>query len=104
MADYMNVCRWCKWFKDGCCINDKAFGFDDAEDFPIWKFAEDGQLSESIKESFGDFDLAGINKLLAKKLSKKTAAEILALFAEEFETFKTETTEKLDSQITDLTK
>ena len=99
MDKHMNVCRWCKWLHDGYCINEQAFDFDDTVDFPIWKFAEEGHLSESIKESFGDFDLTEIKKLLTKKLSKKATAEILVLFADEFEIFKTKTAETLDNQI-----
>ena len=92
--DY-NTCRWCKWFKDGCCINEQAF---DAE-IDMSDFYESGTLSEAIQEGFGNIKFEQVEKLLASKVSKKTQAAVMKLLFEEFEGAKVNFVEGIDDSV-----
>ena len=90
-----NTCRWCKWFKDGCCINETAF---DAE-IDLFDFSESGKLSEAINEGFGNIEFEEVEKLLASKVSKKTQAAVIKLLHEEFEVIKVNLVEGIDDSV-----
>ena len=48
-----NVCRWCRHFKDGCCVNGDAFDYE----IDLSGFSESGDLSDAIKEGFRDIEV-----------------------------------------------
>ena len=75
-----NCCRWCKWFKDGCCINEDAF---DSE-IDVSNFWEDGILSDAIKEGLKDIKFNKVKKLLETKVSRKTQIAVMELLNKEF--------------------
>ena len=96
MIDY-NVCRWCKWFKDGKCINERNF---EQKPFEFFPFYEDGVLSEAISEGFGSIKFKELEMaLFESSLSKKKQTEILKVLYEEFEDLKVNFVERIDDSV-----
>jgi len=96
--DMYKTCRWCKWFKNGNCINEKAFDMEN--DIEIAKFTEEGHLSGVIEEGFGNVKFSGVEqKLFESKLSKKVQAEIMKTLHEEFEGVKVNLIESIDESV-----
>jgi len=84
MAIDYNTCRWCKWFKEGCCTNENSFSVD--KSLEIYKFYEEGTLSEAIREGFKNYCFEKLEAVLIEsKLSKKKVKEILQVFEAELE-------------------
>jgi hypothetical protein len=100
--DLYRVCRWCKYFNNGSCTNDRAFEADDVDLYPFW---EDGTLSEAITEGFKEPKFPQLKQaLLESKLSKKAQSEIFELFLEEFEDYKVNCTESIDQSVSKALK
>jgi len=98
MDDMYKACRWCKWFKDGDCVNEKAFDMDN--DIEFAKFTEEGHLSGAIEEGFGNVKFSSVEqKLLESKLSKKAQTEIMKILYEEFEGVKVNLIERIDESV-----
>lgn len=96
MIDY-KVCRWCKWFNNGMCTNERNFGF---ADFDFHPFYEDGVLSEAINEGFGSVKFKELEMtLFESSLSKKKQAEIMKVLYEEFEDLKVNFVEQIDDSV-----
>ena len=100
--DLYHCCRWCKYHKDGLCLNDQAF--EPADNFELDAFWEDGTLSESIKEGLDSNDIrAAMNRieqaLAYTELSKNKRESFLATFYDEWETIKDLLTEQIDEQV-----
>ena len=91
------TCRYCRWFKKGYCLNESAF--EGADEFPLYKFTEDGKLSEAITEGFGNNTFSGVEKLLASKVSKKTCKEVVTLLYKELEEMKVNWIEGIDMSV-----
>jgi hypothetical protein len=99
LNDMYKTCRWCKWFKDGACLNEQAF--EAGDDFEFFKFAEEGALSEAIREGFKGFKFEKLEQaLFESKLSKKRIKEIMAVFFAELELdAQLHWTEAIDEQV-----
>jgi hypothetical protein len=50
MNDFYKTCRWCHWFKNGKCLHGKTFR--NGSETDIVYLAEEGVISEAIKEGF----------------------------------------------------
>ena len=99
MMDY-NVCRYCKYFEKGCCINRYVYSLDETSEVETYKFSEDGTLAEAIKEGIGavkfkDFEQA----LFESKISKKAAKELLSVLYGEFEDITANLIEQIDESV-----
>lgn len=96
--DLYKNCRWCHWFKDGKCLHDQTFKAD-TEDVVLMA-AEEGVISEAVKEGFSEraFDKLKVN--LESSLSKKKAKEFMQAFYEELEAAKQNWTETIDEAVT----
>lgn len=87
LDDLYHVCRWCKYYKDGMCING-CFGAGDSVDIlDIYAIAESGKLSGVIEETLNSIKPVKIerelrDKLFSFKLSEKRVGEVLQLFRE----------------------
>ena len=99
MAIDYNTCRWCKWFKEGCCTNENAFSIDKSLD--VYKFYEEGTLSEAIREGFKNYHFEKLEAaLIESKLSKKKVKEILQVFEAELELdAQMDWTESIDASV-----
>ena len=75
-----NCCRWCRWFKDGCCVNEEAFDYE----IDLSGFYEDSDLSSRISEGFRDVEFKRVGELLASKVSRKLQNDVKELLIEEF--------------------
>ena len=90
-----NFCRWCRWFKGGCCVNGDAFDYE----IDLSGFYEEGILSEAIKEGFKDVEFKRVRKLLASKVSKKLQEDVRKLLIEEFDDLRTSLIEDIDGSV-----
>ena len=90
-----NSCRWCKWFKDGCCINENAFDYE----IDLSDFYEYGDLSIAIRRGFKDVEFKQVRKLLASKVSRKLQEDVKELLIEEFGEIQTSLIEDIDDSV-----
>lgn len=108
LDDLYHACRWCKYYKDGMCINE-CFGSEGSVDmFDIYAIAESGKLSGVIEETLNSVKPVKIerelrDKLLSFKLSNKRVDEVLQVFRECLgEFFDFDCKPKLDEEISKL--
>lgn len=97
MNDFYKTCRWCHWFKNGKCLHDKTFRNRETD---IVHLAEEGVISEAIKEGFTEKAFSNLKSNLESSLSKKKAKEFMQSFFEELEAAKTDWTETIDEAVT----
>lgn len=97
MEDLYKNCRWCHWFKNGQCLHDKTFKGVSTD---ITYLAEEGAISEAIKEGFTEQAFQRLKSNLESKLSKKKASEFMQAFYEELEIAKANWTETIDEAVT----
>lgn len=97
MEDLYKNCRWCHWFKNGQCLHDKTFKSVSTD---ITYLAEEGVISEVIKEGFTEQAFQQLKSNLESKLSKKKASEFMQAFYEELEIAKANWTETIDEAVT----
>lgn len=97
MEDLYKNCRWCHWFKNGQCLHDKTFKSVSTD---ITYLAEEGVISEAIKEGFTEQAFQQLKSNLESKLSKKKASEFMQAFYEELEIAKANWTETIDEAVT----
>lgn len=88
-ADYeslYHVCRWCKWYQGGKCINEVFAGTQiDAEG--VYQVAEDGRLSGVIEETLHSVNTSKMENDLKEvlydfNLSDKRIKEFFKAFGE----------------------
>lgn len=97
IEDLYKNCRWCHWFKNGQCLHDKTFKSVSTD---IIYLAEEGVISEAIKEGFTEQAFQQLKSNLESKLSKKKANEFMQAFYEELEIAKANWTETIDEAVT----
>lgn len=97
MEDLYKNCSWCHWFKNGQCLHDKTFKSVSTD---ITYLAEEGVISEAIKEGFTEQAFQQLKSNLESKLSKKKANEFMQAFYEELEIAKANWTETIDEAVT----
>lgn len=69
MNDFYKTCRWCHWFKNGKCLHGKTFR--NGSETDIVYLAEEGVISEAIKEGFTEKAFSELKSNLESSLSKK---------------------------------
>jgi len=84
MDDYMKICRYCRFFKEGYCTKEV---FKIEVDNNIDKIIDDGMIEEAIREGFTEKVFNSISK---KKQGK---------FAKEFEQMKLNWIEEISDQV-----
>lgn len=108
LDEMYHVCRWCKYYDKGVCING-CFGCADGVDIlDIYAIAESGKLSGVIEETLNSIKPVKLerelrDKLLSFKLSNKRVDEVIQVFREclsEFLDFDCKP--KLDTEISRL--
>jgi hypothetical protein len=99
MDDFYKTCRWCHWFKNGKCLHGKTFRNSKSETDIVY-LAEEGVISEAIKEGFTEKAFSNLKSNLESSLSKKKAKEFMQSFFEELEAAKTDWTETIDEAVT----
>lgn len=99
MDDFYKTCRWCHWFKNGKCLHGKTFRNSKSETDIVY-LAEEGVISEAIKEGFTEKAFSKLKSNLESSLSKKKAKEFMQSFFEELEAAKTDWTETIDEAVT----
>lgn len=99
MDDFYKTCRWCHWFKNGKCLHGKTFKNSKSETDIVY-LAEEGVISEAIKEGFTEKAFSNLKSNLESSLSKKKAKEFMQSFFEELEAAKTDWTETIDEAVT----
>lgn len=97
--DFYKTCRWCHWFKNGKCLHGKTFRNSKSETDIVY-LAEEGVISEAIKEGFTEKAFSNLKSNLESSLSKKKAKEFMQSFFEELEAAKTDWTETIDEAVT----
>ena len=90
-----NCCLWCKWFKDGCCVNEDAFDYE----IDLSGFSENGILSDAIKKGFKEIEFKQVRKLLASKVSRKLQDDVRKLLIEEFDKMRVGVIEEIDGLV-----
>ena len=98
MNDFYKTCRWCHWFKNGKCLHGKTFRNGNETD--IVYLAEEGVISEAIKEGFTEKAFSKLKSNLESSLSKKKAKEFMQAFFEELEAAKIDWVETIDEAVT----
>jgi len=94
-----NTCIYCKWFKDGYCMNG-TFEVHDATESMMDGFMEDGILSGCIEEGFSDFKFNKIAaELSARRMSKKAIKEMEQIFYNLFDEYKTDVMSEIDASV-----
>lgn len=78
MDDFYKTCRWCHWFKNGKCLHGKTFR--NGSETDIVYLAEEGVISEAIKEGFTEKAFSELKSNLERSLSKKKAKEFMQHF------------------------
>ena len=99
MDDFYKTCRWCHWFKNGKCLHGKTFRNSESET-DIVHLAEEGVISEAIKEGFTEKAFSELKSNLESSLSKKKAKEFMQAFFEELEAAKIDWVETIDEAVT----
>lgn len=106
LEDMYHTCRWCKYYQGGVCINEAFTACRDT--LSVYAVAEDGRLSECIRETLGSISTDKVERELRYKLeefhlSNKRIDEVIQLFREKMEElFDAEYVEKLDGAISRL--
>ena len=90
-----DTCRWCRHFRDGCCVNGDAF---DSE-IDLSGFSENGGLSDAIREGFKHVEFKRVGKLLASKVSRKLQEDVRKLLVEEFDEMQAGLVEGIDGSV-----
>lgn len=98
MNDFYKTCRWCHWFRNGKCLHGKTFRNSGETD--IVYLAEEGIISEAIKEGFSEKLFSELKRNLESSLSKKKAKEFMQAFFEELEAAKIDWVETIDEAVT----
>lgn len=98
MNDFYKTCRWCHWFENGKCLHDKTFRNSGETD--IVYLAEEGVISEAIKEGFTEKAFFELKSNLESSLSKKKAKGFMQAFFEELEAAKNDWVETIDEAVT----
>ena len=99
MDDFYKTCRWCHWFKNGKCLHGKTFRNSKSETDIVY-LAEEGVISEAIKEGFTEKAFSNLKSNLESSLSKKKAKEFMQSFFEELEAAKIDWVETIDEAVT----
>lgn len=86
LEDMYHVCRWCKWYIGGKCVNETFSK--EVDTTPIYQVAESGKLSEVISETLGSISTKKIQeelreKLESFKLSDKRISEVIEVLSSE---------------------
>ena len=68
MEDLYKNCRWCHWFKNGQCLHDKTFKSVSTD---ITYLAEEGVISEAIKEGFTEQAFQQLKAILKVNFQKR---------------------------------
>ena len=91
-------CEFFIHYKNGCCENDQIFETDvQMQKIKLYRFSEDGTLSEAIKEGFNHFGFNKLKQALKEaKISKKKQAEIMKIFDDELDDALIHWTESID--------
>lgn len=76
IEDLYKNCRWCHWFKNGKCLHGRTFKSSNETD--VRYYAEEGVISEAIKEGFTEREFSTLQRNLESELSKKKANGIHA--------------------------
>lgn len=106
-ADYdslYHVCRWCKWYQGGKCVNE-AFAGTQMDAMGVYQVSEDGRLSGVIEETLHSVDTSKLDHdlravLQSFKLSDKKIKAFFAAFGESLtEFYDGILKEKLDEEI-----
>lgn len=84
IEDWMKTCRFCRFFKENCCIREV---FEIEVDNNIEQIIDDGLIEEAIREGFSD--------KMFNSISKKKQRE----FAEELEWIKANWIEEISEQV-----
>ena len=98
MEDLYKNCHWCHWFKGGKCLHDRTFTVDTA--YVVYMAAEEGVISEAVKEGFSERAFNELKSNLESKLSKKKASEFMQAFYEELEAVWMKLPETIDEAVT----
>ena len=98
MNDFYKTRRWCHWFKNGKCLHGKTFR--NGSETDIVYLAEEGVISEAIKEGFTEKAFSKLKSNLESSLSKKKAREFMQAFFEELEAAKIDWVETIDEAVT----
>lgn len=98
MNDFYKTCRWCHWFKNGKYLHGKTFR--NGSETDIVYLAEEGVISEAIKEGFTEKAFSELKRNLESSLSKKKAKEFMQAFFEELEAAKIDWVETIDEAVT----
>lgn len=108
LEDLYHTCRWCKWFSNGKCINDRAFGGTEILSEAVYGIAEEGRFAGVLEETLGSVKASKLSNRLrdmleSYKLSGKRIDEVLELVSESLEEFLgTDCKEALDEAISRL--
>lgn len=108
LEDMYHTCRWCKYFSNGKCINDRAFGGTEILSEAVYGIAEEGRLAGVLEETLGSVKASKLSNRLrdvleSYKLSGKRVNEVLDLVVENLEEFLgTDCKEALDSAVSRL--
>ena len=99
-----DVCRWCKHYKNGKCLNDNFYS--EAE-HNIYSVSESGQLSGVIEEVLEDSKAKRIinaidAELESYKVSKVRRKEIKDIFNEMLQDYFVDLRDELDNEINRL--
>ena len=93
-----HCCRLCKWFQDGCCVNDAVFHKDTFD--VVYPFYEDGHLSAAIEEGFNINIIPQFEQILMENNVARTKLKsILDAFKEELEIQKVNWIESIDESV-----
>ena len=93
-----DTCRWCRWFKDGCCVNEDAFDYE----IDLSGFSENGDLSAAVRRGFKDVEFKRVRKLLASKVSRKLQDDVRKLLIEEFDEMRAGIIEEIDGSVSSV--
>lgn len=90
LEDMYHTCRWCKYFSNGKCINDRAFGGTEILSEAVYGIAEEGRLAGVLEETLGSVKASKLSNRLrdvleSYKLSGKRVNEVLDLVVENLE-------------------
>lgn len=98
MDDLYKNCRWCHWYDKGKCLHGKTFR--NGIETSITYLAEEGVVSEAIREGFTEKLFPKLKRNLESSLSKKKAKEFMQAFFEELEATIADWTESIDEAVT----
>lgn len=95
------VCRWCKHYKNGECINDNIKSiYDNFDVSPLQLLLEEGKIDEAVREGFTDYQFLKVQELLQSfDISQKRIDEIVKTLAEELASAKNEWVEEIGQSV-----